>query len=59
MRKWNVLALSSLISISLLAQETEAEVADSSSSSYVVIGVVLLVVVIFMLYRKQKRKFND
>ncbi|MCT1524287.1 LPXTG cell wall anchor domain-containing protein [Sphingobacterium hotanense] len=59
MRKWNVLALLNLATISLFAQDSTAEVATSSNSTFVVIGVVLLVVVIFMLYRKQKRKFND
>ncbi len=59
MRKWNVLALMNVAATSAFAQDSTSQVHKTSNSSYVVIGVILLVVVIFMLYRKQKRKFND
>ena len=59
MKKWLCgLVLSGFLS-NLVAQTTPVDQNESSPTSYVLIGILLLAIVIFMLYRRQKRKFND
>ncbi len=59
MKEWLcVLVLTGLLS-NLVAQTTAGERAESSPTGYVLIGIGLLAIIIVMLYRRQKRKFND
>ncbi len=59
MRKWlcGLILFGSVFgSVAQTMNENEAE---HSPISYVLIGIGILAVVIIMLYRRQKRKFND
>ncbi|PVH25126.1 MULTISPECIES: LPXTG cell wall anchor domain-containing protein [Sphingobacterium] len=59
MKNWLCgLVLSGFLS-NLVAQTPSVNRTESSPTGYVLIGILLLAIVIFMLYRRQKRKFND
>jgi len=58
MGKW--LAFTMLLVGKLVFAQADTLQAESSSPSvYIGIGVVLIVAIIFVLYRRQKRKFNE
>ncbi|MFD2744356.1 MULTISPECIES: LPXTG cell wall anchor domain-containing protein [Sphingobacterium] len=59
MKRWLCgLVLSGFLS-DLMGQTPSVNQTESSPTGYVLIGILLLAIVIFILYRRQKRKFND
>mgnify|MGYP003412575713 CR=1 FL=1 len=61
MRKWSSVILLMLISSYSWAVENNpaSDQQEKSSIAMVALGTVLLILIAFVLYRKQKRKFND
>jgi len=62
MRKTGLLILLSYFSTKLHAVQVDSATSTSTTSSPVgslIIGAVIVIAVVFVLFRKQKRKFND